>query len=458
MKTHMLIALLFLALTGCSSMPRLSLPQSTTETAFSGSLAQMNDPAFWQGNAASIWKRLQYIPRSQLEAAQATLGNTDKSAWVQLALISKRYSLNTSQLVQELIAWRNQHSSHPGATLFPDNATLSHLAAVTPQHIALLLPLTGNLASSGQAVRDGFLSAYYSGEKRMLSFYDTSQTTSMPALYQQAIAKGADFVIGPLTKSEVQQLSSVGTFPVPTLALNYTTVYFGSLPTNFYEYGLAPEDESEQIADKAKQAGLSHALIIAPQTPWGQRTASAFISRWRALGGSIQDTWYFRPRITDFNQEVAHLLQVDPQADRKLMQKDNNKTTLEKQRRRDFDVIFLFAQPEFARAIVPLLRYYYADNIPVYATSAVYTGQPNPAKDMDLNGVTVCDLPWTLQAKGDNRLYALGRDAYLISQSFTRLTQLPQFPLYGATGALTLTSKQQIHRRLPCNTVRAGMI
>jgi hypothetical protein len=111
-----------------------------------------------------------------------------------------------------------------------------------------------------------------------------------------------------------------------------------------------------------------------------------------------------------------------------------------------------------ARQIVPLLKYYYVSNVPIYATSVVYSGAPS-AQDSDLNGVTFADMPWTLQNANANtsaiksdakssRLYALGRDAYLISNQFYRLRVLPNFPVYGATGALTLTSQQQIYRRL----------
>ncbi|HVY53661.1 MAG TPA: penicillin-binding protein activator, partial [Gammaproteobacteria bacterium] len=56
-----------------------------------------------------------------------------------------------------------------------------------------------------------------------------------------------------------------------------------------------------------------------------------------------------------------------------------------------------------------------------------------------------------------NRLYAIGRDAYLLSQSLTRLNTLPNFPIYGATGALSL-EQQQVHQRLPWVTIRDGQI
>lgn len=139
------------------------------------------------------------------------------------------------------------------------------------------------------------------------------------------------------------------------------------------------------------------------------------------------------------------------------MKTDNNKTTLELQRRQDFDVIFMLAEPKSARAIVPLLRFYYAENIPIYSTSVIYSGSPNPQKDTDLNGVIFADTPWTLKmASNTNRMYAVGRDAYLISNGLLRLTQLPNFPLYATTGALTLNSNHQIYRRLPWTKIENG--
>ncbi|HLB57220.1 MAG TPA: penicillin-binding protein activator, partial [Gammaproteobacteria bacterium] len=152
----------------------------------------------------------------------------------------------------------------------------------------------------------------------------------------------------------------------------------------------------------------------------------------------------------------ANLLHVNRKEDREKMQEDNTRASLEQQRRHDFDVIFLLAQPDKAREIVPLLKYYYADNVPIYSTSAIYSGSPAPQKDVDLNGVYFCDIPAVLLGRTGNRLFAVGQDAYLLSNQLPRLAKLPNFPLYGETGALTLTSKQQIYRRLPWTQMHAG--
>lgn len=451
----LLVLLSALFLTSCETTQNLfhtNLPSSeATQNAPVNLQGFPNDPVFWQGSTATVWNKLQHIPLPELQNAAAQATDPNISGWLKLAAISKQYSTDTNQLVNQLITWRALNANHSANALFPDNSTLTRLQNTPPPaRIALLLPLQGNLSGSGQAVRDGFLSAYYASpvqHQQTITFLDTNQNPNMPALYQQAVAQGAESVVGPLTKENVQQLASQGKFPVPTLALNYTDLWFGSLPSNFYEFGLSPLDEAKQLAEKSWQTGHKHALLIAPQDAWGQRVVKSLTANWQSLGGTVVDIFYFNNQ-TDLDKGIANLLHANP---------------TEQRRRQDFDIIFLLAPPQTARQIVPLLKYYYAGNVPIYATSVVYSGSPS-AQDTDLNGVTFADMPWTLQSgsttKGNtqysNRLYALGRDAYMLNNQYSRLSTLPNFPIYGATGALTLTSQQKIYRRLAWVQMRNG--
>lgn len=330
-----------------------------------------NNPAFWQASNSAIWDNLQHISLSQLKSAATQTSDPTNNGWISLAIISKQFSTNTPQLVTEIMNWQAQHPSHPANSLIPDKNTLTSLQTQpTPKHIVLLLPLSGPLARSGQAVRNGFLSAYYQAPAEMkshqnISFSDTNNTP-VPALYQKAITEGADSVAGPLTKPNVQTLLQSGGFAVPTLALNYTDSW-GSLPQNFYEFGLSPVDEAKQVAAHAKLAGHSRAIIIAPADEWGQRVVKSLSSEWKDAGGTIADTYYFTTG-TNFEAGIASLLHVNP-GDTK-----NNKPVDSIQRRQDFNAIFLLARPEAARQIVPIIRYYYADKIPIYSTSVVFAG------------------------------------------------------------------------------------
>ncbi len=450
------IAILLMAFTlsGCASLTG-SAANITPERNTAGNYTT----GLWQGSTSTIWNKLQQTPPSRLAELQKNTADATQLAWLQLALISKQKNLNSPQLATALSQWRTQHPAHPGNQLLPHDDTLIELQTINPpQQIAILLPQNGAFSASGQAVREGFLNAYYgnaSRSKQRIKFYDTSNTSNLPELYAKAITEGADFVIGPLVKNNVRQLQDSKAITVPTLALNYTD---GSSHINFYEFGLLPEDEAAQIVNQARNAGQSRALVIAPQNAWGHRLVSSFNTRWQAANGKIQDVWYYTSQAT-FNQEIAQILRVNPNA---RTQGVDTKETRIKLRRQDFDVVFLFAQPPEARVIVPLLRYYYVNEVPIYATSSVYAGRPDPAKDVDLNGVIVCDIPWSATSNdglaSSDRLYAVGQDAYRVSQSMPRLVKLSNFPLYGATGALSLSASHQIHRRLPCMMVRNGIL
>jgi uncharacterized protein len=442
MVIKFVVMITVIGLTSCSNLSP-SRPPSTKAIQHRPG---MTPSAIWVSDNTVVWEKLQHISSTRLAYMQSKEPDSVKSGWIELALISKRNSVNTQQLARKLLAWRETHPSHPANPLLPDNETLNQLTHFPPpQRIAVLLPQEGTYASSGQSIREGFLNAYYKNlpnvHKQNIKFYDTSQSMTISDLYQQALSDGADVVIGPLVKENVQQLRGSGSFQSPILALNYTDTHDGSLPSNFYEFGLLPEDESGQIADRARHAGHAHAIVIAPQNGWGKRLVSAFSARWQSLGGSISDTYYYLPQA-NFTQDIAHLLN------------ENNK----------FDVVFLFSQPEAARTIVPLLRNNYAINIPIYATSATYAGKPDPKKDVSLNGAIICDIPWNMQVPKHNtsdtiqsdRLYAVGQDAYLLSQAMQRLEQLPNFSIYGTTGALTLSTSHQIHRRLPCMQIHNG--
>src|SRR5690554_7108230 len=74
-------------------------------------------------------------------------------------------------------------------------------------------------------------------------------------------------------------------------------------------------------------------------------------------------------------------------------------TEFEPRRRQDADWLFLVALPQQARQIKPTLAFNFASDLPVYSTSHVYSGEPNPSKDRDLNGIVFCDTPWLLDRK-----------------------------------------------------------
>lgn len=313
-----------------------------------------------------------------------------------------------------------------------------------PKNITLLVPLEGINGNSGQAIRNGFLAAYYYAKQIMpdapaINVVDTSSSdNNIVTLYQQAIAKGADFIVGPLTKQNVQALANQDHLTIPVLALN--TLDRQKTRPNLYQFGLSPQNEAEQVASRAKQDGFSHALIITPAGNWGNDVAAAFEEKWQKLGGTI-----------------SYRLAYTSKGNMALMVQNALKNAA------NSDVVFLIATPRYARQIKPLLTFYSPRNLSVYATSLTYAGISS-GQDHDLDGIIFNDMPWILGTDSSAlnqiriniqklwsdsynqspRLYGLGIDAYHLTYTFN---QLP-LGVDGASGKLTLDDNQRIRRTL----------
>ena len=316
------------------------------------------------------------------------------------------------------------------------------LAFVLPsyaQETAVLLPLTGPYATLGKQVQNGVIAAYYQQAQGNLHFYDTNMYTDFDELYDQLEDEHITFILGPLTKDNVQRFKRAYDGDIPAISLNY-------LPTGssseFYQFGLSPKDEAIQAAKLAWQQGKRHAFVIAPDTEAGQSTQTAFTQTWLALGGTIVQNYRY---TTDshFSADLAAYLGITASKARndQLQKVLQQKTTFTPQIRHDIDMIFLVADAKTARQLKPILKFHYAEAIPVYATASVYSGSPQAKLDADLDGIYFCDS--TLR---HDRLYSLGADAYLLSQQ----TLQPNKPIHGLTGDIYVQSNHQLTRSMPC--------
>ena len=122
-------------------------------------------------------------------------------------------------------------------------------------------------------------------------------------------------------------------------------------------------------------------------------------------------------------------------------------------------MIFLAASPSQARQIYPAIR---AINptLPVYATSHIYSGKSSPATNAALDGILFTEIPYILNNPVNTqvypRLYALGLDAYNITQQFSNLKKGQS--LNGHTGTIKIQSNGQFHRILQWASFKNGNI
>lgn len=392
---------------------------------------------------------------AQLNNALSQQGSTlqsEQQAWRQ----------RREQVQQRMNEWRREY---PGLDSGMQSDAALDLTS-SPQHIAVLLPLSGRFASAGLAVRLGIEAAYQAqgNNKPRLDFLDTREDPAIAAqLYQQAIKAGADFIIGPLTKESVSSIVSRDSRRAPTLALNYLPED-SPAPRQFYQYSLAPEDEATQVAQRAWQDGHRNAMIFSPENSWGQRLAGSFADAWIALGGRIIARHDYPADKTDFSELIRSSLQLPPRSKRKTSEPAPTP-------RQDVDAIFLVANPRLARLWRPQLQFHRAAQIPVYSTSHAFSGILDERADRDMEGVIIGDMPWVLDRNDEAhplrplntardelsiRLVAFGIDAYRLAQYLYRDPQGSP-PFIGETGALSVSTNQRIQRRLEWAQFQGGL-
>ena len=434
----------------------------------------LNHPRSIQ-NIETLWHLLITLEKTELERLAEDANSYELRGWIELARVFLAGESNIRSQLNAVERWRSVWTSHTASQTLPsDLAALQSLWDDRPRKIALLLPLQ---QPAGIAIQEGFFSAYYeslqiSGDVPTVSAYDTSSVVNLEAVYQQAVESGADLIIGPLTKSLVNQLAEKEDLPVPTLALNYADSVEES-PRNLYQFGLAPADEIHQILNLAWARNYRRAALIAPEAADYDRLRSTFAANWQDRGGKIVSLVTYG-ETNDYSTVIKNLMAIDASEERlenlrSLLPRNNIEFI--PRRRQDIDFIFLIANPRQARLIKPTLAFYFAADVPVFALPSVFDGLNGSTDNRDLEGIWFADAPWLLEngslkqqidgqlraAQGSSqRLRALGVDSFRLYPRLNQVTRRPDIAIAGATGSLTLSESGRIHRSLQFAQFRDG--
>ncbi|MEZ5502644.1 MAG: penicillin-binding protein activator [Halioglobus sp.] len=430
-----------------------------------------NTLAAWK---RTVWRNLERTERAQLVSALPGAGDPQWRAWLELALITRDDpAIPTDQLAR----WRAANPAHPAANPLP--AGLDYQLKAGPQQgkVALMLPLSGELAAAGKSVLNGFLAAYYAeraagGAHNELLVLDLDTYPSASSAYEEAVRQQVAMVVGPLSKEDLAELATLLERPVPILALNRIDQVLPASGSALVQLSLSPEDEAVSLAELAFGSGARRAMLISPTGEWGSKMETALTDRWGTLGGTVASSATYTT-YDDYSSSVKSALALDASEQRGRDIRDVLGSNVEflPRRRQDIDVIFLLSRNGAeARSIKPILAYHYAGNIPVYAPSSIYNGVPDE-RNQDLNGIRLVETPWLLganpalrvtlaagDAEGANytQLNALGADAFLLQSGFSRLQSGADALFRGNTGLLSMDPNLQIKRELPAATFDGG--
>jgi outer membrane PBP1 activator LpoA protein len=304
-----------------------------------------------------------------------------------------------------------------------------------PTHLAVLLPLSGSLATAAVPVRDGFLAGYYAEHRRRpeIGFYDTAG--GVAAAYDRAVAAGADFVVGPLGRDEVGRLFGRN-LDVPVLALNRGSV---APPAGSASFSLAPEDDGIAAAEYLVARHAMRALVLADGDDGMRRAIAAFREQYEQRGGQVVAELPVAPVPVGMDAALAGAARGQGGTDASGV-----------------DALFLAVRPSQAVALAPqLLSAGLAGKLRV-ATSQLgaATAQDNAGHALD--GIAFPSDAWSLRdvpglpsaasaaallasARGPaQRLFAFGYVAWLLAAYLDRLADDPNASVPGATGQLRL--------------------
>ena len=416
-----------------------------------------------QANAGEIRKLVGLLPEEDLRLRLREADRNDPLyPWLLAGARAQAEARGAGgSYAAEIAATRPLQASEPAVVL-------TDIERATYGRVAVLLPSKGPLAAAAAAVREGIFAAYFAdpNPRPALKVYDAGGTAEEAmAAYQQALADGAERVLGPISREAVTLLYQSEVKRVPTLALNYADAP-ALPPPGSLQFALLPEEEAAAAADRMIHRGLKRALVLVPKDEVGQRAAAAFGERLRAQGGVVAGQAEYDPAAADQSAEIRRLIGMEQSQARLQFLRGllGTDVRMDPTPRADVDAIFLFARNAQARVLLPQLKASEATRFPILATSAIYGGS-NSAADVDLDGVEFCEVPWLLGATDEPsiptreqlvalktasgpaaRLFAFGIDAYRLLPHLEWLERNAGRPVIGATGALSADPNGRIRR------------
>jgi len=452
------------------------------------SLTDLADPKNADAATALRTGLWQTLNRAQTRPAPPYLA-AETAGWVALAQITHSRATSLAAQHAAYLRWRTEFADHPARTAPPASvAVLEKIMSRPRPKVALLLPLSGSLATAGQALLDGYLaardSAYHPARlapqdpqaPRQIQLFDTARL-DWESIAQELQSGQFDLVIGPLDRERVTAYAQSRP-ALPSLVFNSLPPDSDSEPdappAPILGLSLNVESEAQQAATRAFREGHRSALVLAPDGTWGERAGQAFVESWQAQGGIIRQ--HARYGASDMRAgilERALLVDASHQRHKTLEAQLGQTIEFRPRRRQDVDAIFLAATPAQARQINPLLAFFFAGDLPVYATSSVYSGHPDADANRDLNGIRFTSIPWMLDpsvrpaaepqegaavpSATELKMQAIGFDSYFLAQRIEQFLTAPDSRYRGMLGTLhRADTSRDLQRQQPWAQFRGG--
>ncbi len=428
-----------------------------------------------------IWQALQPMHEQTLLTFSRDARNPVFAGWLQLAYIAKHYAVDPGQLVRYLGEWQQQNPYHPAAAKMPDDLDRAlNAKPFMPKNIAVLLPLTGPRASAANAIRQGILANYLAKPDNQVAvnFYDTADDA--PAAYRQAVAAGAEFIIGPLLPNEIDQLLAMNNSPnpeatgsapaapiapIPQLFLNQTDKFVPDI--NKFYFALSPAEEAADAATRMFQDGVTMPLLLASNDAVGKRMAESFIQAWKKKSDTPIEVYYYEngDKMRTTVQEALGVRDSQARIAR-IKELLGNSVQADFRSRQDIDAIYMISTPQeltLLKAFIDVNFSVFTQPVPLYTSSRSRVDNETSQTAQDLNSLTMSEAPWLLQNgdenlmvntlwpswnNGQKRLFAMGYDSLDLVNKLVQMRSFTGYQFNGRSGVLSVQPDGVINRQL----------
>ncbi|MCY7294798.1 penicillin-binding protein activator [Alteromonas sp. a30] len=432
-------------------------------------------------NEEDIWAMLNALSTDEVKTSleHASL----LAPQLKLQLIQRQYATQPERLNFAWEEWKRAHSWHTFTQTPP--LSLQRLLSASPyapKRLGVILPLSGRLAAQGETIKEGILAAYFAQQEHNHLTNNSNPLAEIIFIDSQtqpdtisAQLSGLDFVLGPLLKENINKFQPY--IQSPWLALNFldepvSAEEEATLLSRYY-FALSPEDEGIQMANHLFQQQYRKPLIIKASNSSTQRMADAFIQQWKHLSGNPQASIEEVP-FTDtksMRNGISNMLEI---SNSKQRIKEVEALVLKEvhsfeRNRRDADAIIVFANATQTELITPFIEANtspFSPILPIYASSRSHSTNKNLNSFRDLRNLIFLDIPWMLptdsslplketsqllwpeRRDGDQRLFAMGFDAYNVIRHLKALKYLNQYQYQGLTGKVYMDENNQLRREL----------
>lgn len=258
--------------------------------------------------------------------------------------------------LQTLLNYLDSQTNSP----IQDKANLSFV--YDPKHIAVLLPLTGELSEIGQAIQKGLEASLPQTD---VKYYDTQAFDSIPNLWSLVKLTQPSLVIGPLQPSKAQALNDLN-IGVPTLLLNQV-----ELPrSHVRSLSLNRESATNTLIQQLLSHHLKGVMLLVDETPASQSMLAAFQKHWAEITARDSNlTDGFRISVQTVKGRTDNTVAFAVNANQSKIRKNwlqkviRHRLVFEERSRQDLDVVVSFLTARQAIQVVPLLKFFHLGSL-----------------------------------------------------------------------------------------------